>query len=184
MRSAGNRQQRGIRAVSALPAWRRYGCLLVELGGARARSRVLRGDCPLRSRTPRAPSHGARTFCSLEDKRRVRSLAVSPQVEKLIGEHSAPQDELIRREHRRVERRQCENAIAAVGRAIGTLTVIAGKHLFDVVAKVDLTKGAAELRGLRRSPDRTYRRCNRSMRQRKHFGHNVRLSFRFASPRR
>ena len=57
-------------------------------------------------------------FCGLEDKRRVWSLAVSPQVEELIGENSAPGDELIRREHRRVERSQCENAVAAVGRAI------------------------------------------------------------------
>ena len=74
-----------------------------------------------------------------------------------------------------MERRQCENAIATVGRAIGTLTVMSGKRLFDVVAKVDLTEGAAEFRGLGR-PDRTYRGCNRCMRQRKYFGHSGRLS--------
>jgi hypothetical protein len=144
---------------------------------------MLRGDCRLRSRTRRAPPHGTRALCSLEDERRVRSLAVPPQVEELIGEDSSPQDELVRREHGRVERSQCENAIATVGRAIGTLTVMSGKRLFDAVAKVDLTEGAAELRGLGRSPDSTYRWCNRCMRGRKYFGHSGRLSFRFASPR-
>jgi hypothetical protein len=91
---------------------------------SRARRRLSRfgpragSDCLLPSRSRRAPAHGARAFCSLEDERRVRSLAVSPQVEELIGQDSAPEDELIRRERRRMERRQCENAVAAVGRAI------------------------------------------------------------------
>ena len=137
----------------------------------------------LRSRARRVPPHGTSALCSLKDQRRVRSPAVSPQVEKLIGEDSPAHDELIRGEHRRVERRQCENAIAAAGRAIRTLTVMPGKRLLDVVVEVSSTEGAVELWGLGRGRDRTYRRCNRCMRQRKRFEHNGRLSFRFAGPR-
>ena len=82
-----------------------------------------------------------------KDERRIGSVAASPQLDQPVDEPSASRDEVGRRQWRRVERLQGQNAVAASGRAESAGRAVrtrASTQRFVVRVQPRLTERAAQ----------------------------------------
>ena len=106
------------------------------------------GCASVRRRRRREPAAGRSG--SPQNERRVWPLAASPQVDQPIGEQRTPQDEVVRRQWRRVQRLQCQDAIAAArraesaGRPPPALLSRPHGHRFGLLVELGLAERAAQ----------------------------------------